>query len=107
MNDLNELLDQMPVDISKQAFRLDDVRLKLFLNWLNAHNSKVQSALAPVQTLIQMDGVLLRQGDFEERFRFGLKTWFESLPMQGLLWEYRLVLDEHRLKMILNTEAGK
>ncbi len=117
MNEWKELLDQMAEDISGQVLRLDDVRLQLFLNWLNAHSSKVQSAfLAPGQTLIQLDGVLLRQGDMEERLRSGLKTWFESLPMQGLLWEYHLILDEiawwhnldaRRLKMILKSEAGK
>ena len=115
MNDLNEILDQTTTDISKQALRLDDVRLRLFLNWLNTHSSKVQSVLAPGQTLIQMEEALFRQGDFEERLRSGLKTWFESLPMQGLLWEYHLILDEiawwhnldaHRLKMILKSEAG-
>lgn len=115
MNEWKELLDQMAEDISGQVLRLDDVRLQLFLNWLNAHSSKVQSTLAPGQILIQLDGVLLRQEDMEERLRSGLKTWFESLPMQGLLWEYHLVLDEiawwhnldaHRLKMILKSEAG-
>ncbi len=116
MNEWKELLDQMAEDISGQVLRLDDVRLQLFLNWLNAHSSQVQSALAPGQTLIQMEGGLLWQGGSKERLRFGLKTWFESLPMQGLLWEYHLILDEivwwhnldaHRLKMILKSEAGE
>jgi len=40
MNDLKELLDQMMVDISSQALRLDDVRLRLFLNWLNTRSRK-------------------------------------------------------------------
>ena len=116
MNDMKGLLDQMTANISRQALRLDDVRLRLFLNWLNAHSSKVQTALTLGQTLIQMDGVLLRHGDFAERLRAGLKTWLESLPIQALLWEYHLILDEiawwhnlevHRLKMILKSEAGK
>jgi hypothetical protein len=116
MNDLKELLDQMMVDISNQALRLDDVRLQFFLNWLNAHSSKMQSALSPGQTLIQMDGVQLRQGDLEEQIGSGLKTWFESLPTQGLLWEYHLILieiawwqnlDAHRLNLLLKSEAGK
>ena len=116
MNDLKEILDQMMVDISRQALRLNDVRLRLFLNWLNTHSSKVQSALAPEQTLIQMDGVPLWHGDFAERLRSRLKTWFESLPIRGLLWEYHLILveiawwhnlDAHRLNMILKSETGK
>ena len=45
-----------------------------------------------------------------------LKTWFEALPVQGLLWEYQLIpietawwhnLDAHCLNMILKSEAGK
>jgi hypothetical protein len=45
-----------------------------------------------------------------------LKTWLESLPAQGMLWEYRTVsveivwwrnLDPVRLKMIVESEAGQ
>lgn len=116
MNDLKELLDQMTVNISNQAFRLDNVRLWLFLNWLNTHGSKVQSALVSEQTLMQIDGALLQQGDFEDRLRFGLETWFESLPVQGLLWGHHLILIEiawwhnlnaHGFNMILKPKVGK
>lgn len=116
MNDLEEFLDQMTVDISNQALWLDDVRLQLFLNWFAAHSSKIHSALIQGQALMQMDHVLLRQGDCEKALKSGLKIWFESLPMQGLLWDYHLILienawwhnlDGYRLNMILKSEAGK
>jgi hypothetical protein len=41
MNDLHILIEQMAADISSQAVRLDDLRLKLFLEWLNSHSRKV------------------------------------------------------------------
>jgi hypothetical protein len=52
----------------------------------------------------------------EERLQTGLRTWFEFLPIKGLLWEYHLILDEiawwcnfdpYRLIMILKSEAGQ
>lgn len=116
MIDLNILIDQMATDISTQALQQDDLRLQLFLDWLNAHSCCVKSAMAPGQTLLQMDAILPRQADLEERLKSGLKIWLASLPLPGLLWEYRLILDEmtwwrdldiHRLQMFLKSKAGR
>lgn len=97
MNDLNILVEQMAADISSQALHLDDVRLKPFLEWLIAHSSKVKAANEPeAQSLhpFQMDIASIREGNPEERLKIGLRTWLETLPLKGMLWEYRLVLDE-------------
>ncbi|GER78873.1 MAG: hypothetical protein HRF47_08865 [Chloroflexota bacterium] len=119
MNALNILIEQMAADISSQALRLDNVRLRLFLEWLNAHSSKVKAANEPeAQSLqpFQMDIAFIREGKMEEELTAGLRTWFESLPMKGMLGEYHLILDEiawwrdldsRRLTMILRSEAGK
>jgi hypothetical protein len=109
MSDLEVLVEQMVLDISMQAFQLDDLCLPLFLSWLTTHCGKVKDA-------IQMDTSTLRGADTKEQFKPALKAWLESLPAQRMLWEYRLLLDEiawwrdldrHRLLMILKSEAGQ
>lgn len=119
MSDMQILIDQMVSDISSQAVRLDDLRLHLFLNWLNAHSSKVKTITGSdgqAGEQVQVDVEILLEGRLDESFKNGLRAWFESLPMPGLLWEYHLILDEitwwrdldpRRLIMILRSEAGK
>ena len=116
MNDLQILIEQMVSDISSQSIGLDDLRLRLFLNWLSVHNSQMKTISdfhEQVGDRFQKDVVLNKDGNIEERLKTGLKAWFETLPMQGLLWEYRIILDEiawwrdldqRRLTMILEAE---
>lgn len=118
VTDLNVLIEQMAADISSQAISLDDVRLKLFMEWLNAHSSKVKvdpESKAQLFQLGQVDVASIREEQMKERLKAGLQTWFESLPVQGMLWEYHLILDEiawwrdldaRRLGMILKAEGG-
>lgn len=87
MNELNALIEQMVMDISGQAFHLDDLRLQMFLNWMSAHSSKVKTA-------VQMDSSTFREAKAKERFKSTLKSWFESIPMQGVLWEFHIIMDE-------------
>jgi hypothetical protein len=119
MNDMQFLIDQMVSDIFSQAVRLDDSRLHLFLNWLNAHSRQMKTITgADRQTWQQpqMDVEVLCKERLEESFKNGLRGWFESLPFPGLLWEHHLILDEiicwyaldpRRLIMILRSEAGQ
>ena len=115
MNDMHILIEQMTSDISGQAIRLDDLRLRMFLNWLNAHGSKIK-------TITKSDGQpgkrieFQSDGRMDECLKNGLRPWLESLTTQGLLWEYHLILNEiawwrdldpRRLSMILGSEAGK
>ena len=116
MNDLQSLIDQMATDISSQAVRLDDLRLPRFLAWLGAHSFKVNIATDAndsIENQVPLDVALDQEATIEERLKLNLKTWFESLPLHGLLWEYHLILDEiawwrdldpHRLNMILRPE---
>ena len=116
MNDLQSLIDQMAVDISSQAAQMDDLRLPRFLAWLSAHSIKVKIATNANESngnQVPMDVALDQEATIEERLKLNLKTWFESLPLRGLLWEYHLILDEiawwrdldpHRLNMILRPE---
>ena len=117
MNNLNILIEQMAMDISSQVMRLNEVRLKLFLDWLNAHSIKVRAATEPEAQSLQLDqtdAASIREGRMEEQLKAVLQTWFESLPVQGMLWEYRLISDEiawwrdldaRRLTTILRSEA--
>jgi hypothetical protein len=103
MNDLEVLIGQMVTDISDQAQSLDPLRLDLFLHWLCAHSVQVKTG--PLQP-----------EDLEAGLKPALRSWFETLSMQGTLWEYRLVLDEiawwrdlddQRLHLLLKSEAGR
>lgn len=116
MNDLQSLIDQMATDISSQAVRLDGMRLPRFLAWLGAHSIKVKIAAdsnEPNGRQVPLVVALDQEATIEERLKLNLKTWFESLPLRGLLWEYHLILDEiawwrdldpHRLNMISRPE---
>ena len=108
MSDMDVLIDQMVSDLSTQAFQLEDRRLRLFLNWLRDHSSEMKGSLGKFDTG-------LKDADMHERFRSALKTWLQSLPAQGLLWEYQIItgeiqwwrdLDPSRWKMITKTEGN-
>jgi hypothetical protein len=89
MNDMQVLMEQMVSDISSQAVRLDEVRLQKFLEWLKSHSCRVKTVgQAHVEVGVHGDGSM------DDRLKNGLRGWFESLSMQGLLSEYRLLLDE-------------
>ena len=112
MSELNGLIDQMVLDIGTQVFQLDDQRLRMFLNWLAAHSGSMKVLTGNV---LDMDIAVLRGTDLQEGFKSALKTWLESLPAQGMLWEYRTIsfeiawwrnLDPVRLKMIVESETG-
>jgi hypothetical protein len=119
MNDLQVLIEQMVSDISGQAVRLKGLRLRQFLGWLGAHSSKVKVGTESDELVgkkIVLDVSMDWNENFEVHLKTNLKVWFESLPMQGLLWEYHLILDEiawwrdldaRRLMMILRSEEKK
>lgn len=97
------VIEQMAHDILEQALRLEDVRLGLFLKWLQAHNGKLVADIAG----LRMTG---------QAFKSAVQTWLSNLSAQGALWEYRLVLDEigwwqdldpERLALLLKPEAGQ
>jgi len=107
MSEINVLIEQMIVEISTQAFQLEERRLRLFLNWLMDHSSEMKGSFGTFE---------LGSGDavIQERFQSALKTWLQSLPAQGLLWEYQTIigeicwwrdLDPSRWKMIVRSDA--
>lgn len=107
MSDVDVLIEQMVSDLSTQVFQLEDRRLQLFLNWLMAHGSEMKISLG---TFEPGPG----DADMQERFRSALKTWLQSLPAQGLLWEYQTItgeirwwrdLDPFRLEMLMTPEG--
>ncbi|MEW6086585.1 MAG: hypothetical protein AB1607_18520 [Chloroflexota bacterium] len=113
MSELNVLIEQMVLDIGTQVYQLDDLRLRMFMNWLAAHSGMMKALTGNV---LDMDIAVLRGSDMQEQFKSALKTWLESLPAQGRLWEYRTIsveivwwcnLDPVRLKMIAESEAGQ
>jgi hypothetical protein len=106
MSDMNVLIEQMVAEISTQVFQLEDRRLSLFLNWLMEHSNEMKVALGSLDAGIGRTGL-------KERFQSALKTWLQSLPAQGLLWEYQTItgeigwwrdLDPSRWKLIIKTE---
>lgn len=112
MNELNVLIEQMVLDIVTQAYQLDNLRLRMFLNWLAAHSGRLKAVISNV---LDLEVAVLRGTNLQEGFKSALKTWLESLPAQGMLWEYRTIsfeiawwrnLDPVRLKMIVESEAG-
>ena len=74
----DNVIELMVLDIVNKAQELDDTRLRLFVNWLSA---RVKSDL-------------LQREYNEENFNLALTGWFESLNMQNVLWEYRIVMEE-------------
>jgi hypothetical protein len=83
MDEIQTLIGQMASDIAGIAVRLEPSRSRLFLEWLVSHSSKVQTTA--ISQLEINDGKQLEST---------LKAWFQSLPLTGLLWEYRLILAE-------------
>ena len=111
MSELNVLIEQMVLDIGTQMYQLDDLRLRMFLNWLAAHSGRLKAITGNV---LDLDIAVFRGTDMQEGFKSALKTWLESLPAQGMLWEYRTIsfeiawwrnLDPVRLKMIVESET--
>jgi len=100
---MQTLIDQMALYISLQTTRLDKCRLDMFLKWLKSHSSAVRNTKqGPVGA------------ELHSSLTNSLKTWFESLPVPGLLWEYQLILteirwwrtlDERSLARIMNEET--
>jgi len=89
MNDMQILIEQMVSDISSQAVRLDEMRLRKFLEWLKSHSSRVKTV---DQDCVEV--AIHGEGSVDDRLKNGLNRWFESLPMPGLLCEYHLLLNE-------------
>ena len=107
MSDMDVLIEQMVSDLSTQAFQLEERRLRLFLNWLMDHSSEMKGSLGTFEPGYG-------DADMQKRFRSALKTWLQSLPAQGMLWEYQIItgeigwwrdLDPSRWKMIIKTEV--
>ena len=111
MNELNVLIEQMVSEIWVWVYQLDDPRLEMFLDWLTMHSVEMKRTFG---NFLDMDHVVLRGVVIEGQFRLALKGWLQSIPVQGLLWEYKTViteiawwhdLDPIRLKMFTKTEV--
>ena len=83
MDEMEISIEQMASDVAGQAFDLEPSRLLLFLEWLVSHSSIVRSS----------EAIRLETCD-REQVELKLKAWFESLQVDGLAWEYRLLLGE-------------
>jgi hypothetical protein len=83
MDEIQTLIDQMASDVARLSFQLESSRLRLFLEWLVSHSSKVRA-----------NGLARLETNDRKQLETNLKMWLQSLPVTGLLWEYRLLLDE-------------
>lgn len=86
MSHTQPLLSQIVVDICAQVDVLEETRRRGFLDWLQAHHQ----AGGPVSS----DG-----------FQSYLEIWFKTLSPMGVVWEYRLLLDEISWWRHLNAET--
>ena len=84
MNDMNVLIEQMVAEVSTQVFQLEDRRLRLFLNWLMDHSCEMKVSLGSLDAGIG-------RTELKKCFMSAFKTWLQSLPAQGLLWEYQTI----------------
>ena len=119
MSYMQILIEHMALDISSQAVGLDDFRLHLFLTWFNARSSQVKNSTGTdgqTGQPIQMEVKVLREARPDENLKNDLRTWFESLPMPDLLFEYHFIVDEiawwsdlspQRLTIVLRSEVGQ
>lgn len=76
-------IEQVAFEVASQAFELEPPRLRFFLDWLVSHSSLVRGSEAIQLEIYDREQVELK-----------LKTWFQSLPADGLAWEYKLLLGE-------------
>jgi hypothetical protein len=89
-------LPHMVADLCGQAHALEEIRLRNFLDWLQAHHRTPE----PLQA---------------QNLNAYLEAWFASLSPAGMVWEVQLLLTEiawwqnlsqERLCRILKDEAG-
>jgi hypothetical protein len=83
MSELQILIRQMAADITAKACVLEQVRLERLMEWLVSHSSKVRGNGEPLTWMSS-----------REQMELKLNVWLQSLPASGLLWEYRLILEE-------------
>lgn len=80
-------LDEMVAEISRQALQLDEIRLSMFLQWLQNHSPG-----------IRIQSPCHSQPTYPSNIRHDLETnirqWLDAFPLSGQLWEYHLVLTE-------------
>lgn len=111
MSDLDVLIEQMVTEIWGRAYQLDDLRLQLFLGWLTTHSIEMKRTFGD---FLDLDRIALRGLITEGQFRLDLMKWLQSIPVNGLLWEYTTViteidwwrdLDPYRLKTITTSDV--
>lgn len=80
-------LDEMVTEISRQALQLDEVRLDMFLQWLQNHcpGMQIQSSCHSQPTC---------PSNIRHDLETNIRQWLEAFPLSGQLWEYHLVLTE-------------
>jgi len=100
--DMELSISQIAAQIVAQATSLESVRQKSFLDWLQAHSSRdgcvgrsaAQSVPKVSKDRAEITASNQNEDCFENHLKGALMIWFESLPVAGVLWEYRLVLSE-------------
>ena len=89
--DMQLSISKIAAQIVAQATSLESVRQKSFLEWLQAHSSRV-SYVDRCQA--EMTFANQHVESFWNHLKSVMMIWFESLPTAGVLWEYRLILSE-------------
>lgn len=109
MNETDILIEEIVLDIATLAGQLDELRLRMFVNWLIVHSGKAMAA----GRVAGMDLAALRGMEMQERVKSTLQSLLASLSVQDMLLEYRTIsseiawwrdLDSIRLKAFVNSE---
>ena len=85
------LMEEMVSEILRQTLELELERRLAFLTWLQAHCQRLNAGR---RSLAEIEAAAGSEADLQASLRVGLQTWFESLSAAGLLWEFRLLMNE-------------
>jgi hypothetical protein len=81
------LVEEMVSEILRQTLELELERRRCFLEWLQAHCNRLNMGGG-------FEAAARCEADMPAVLKDGLKAWFDSLSARGVLWEFRLLMDE-------------
>ncbi len=108
MNETDILIEEIVLDIATLTGQLDELRLRMFVNWLIVHSGKAIAA-----GYVAMDIAVPRGVEMLEQVKSTLRSFLAPLSVQDMLLEYRTIsseiawwrdLNSIRLNAFVNSE---
>lgn len=81
------LVEEMVSEILQQMLELELERRRCFIDWLQAHCNRLNGGGG-------FKAAASCEADLQAGLKDGLHAWFDSLPARGVLWEFRLLMNE-------------